>query len=214
MIFVPLFLYNPISSKVLLLLFRGVYFRFAYLFPFPLVVGVVVSVLAERRLRAYKMIWSVVCAISVGLALIVPTSIFRSDRFAWVAWYDLKEYALARELVRVAPEGLMLAPFPVSGAVATLDANYPQMLTRVDTLQVFLALQGQPADGALRSAVDGFLQDNNDSLAAFLQLLANYPEIRSIVMRNAVYLRYKPDIDSHLHSAQTQQMGGWRVFWK
>jgi hypothetical protein len=214
MLAIPIFIYNPIAAQPLLLFFRGVFYRLAYLYPFPLLVGIVIAILVERTTKYRTTIWTAICALLLLIALILPTSIFRSDRFAWVPWYELKEYVVAREAIQIAPEGLMLAPYPISGAVNTLNADYPQMIARLDTTEVFLAFQGQAEDGRLRSQVDGFLQNNNSSLESFLQLLNTYPEIRSIVMRNEVYVKYNTEIITRLHFPHTQQIGGWRILWK
>jgi hypothetical protein len=212
---VPLFVYNPLAAKLLLIPFRGVYFRFAYLYPFPLVVGVSFAALyaiTETRLK-YRPLVLFASALMVLSTFVLPTSIFRSDRYAWMKWYDYKEQVVARELVKVAPEGVMLAPFPISGAVTMLDSDYPQMLSRFDVIEPFLDLQGLQQESQLRIVADSFLQNNNDSLASFLELLRLYPEIRSIVMRNEVYVKYGAAINE-LDFHNTQQLGGWRVLWK
>ena len=215
MSFVPLFVYNPLAAKLLLIPFRGVYFRFAYLYPFPLIVGVSFAALyaiTDTRLK-YRPLVLFASALMVLSTFILPTSIFHSDRYAWMKWYDYKELVVARELVKVAPEGVMLAPFPISGAVTMLDPDYPQMLSRFDVIEPFLDLQGLQQESQMRIAADSFLQDNNDSLASFLELLRLYPEIRSIVMRNEVYVKYGAAINE-LDFHNTRQLGGWRVLWK
>jgi hypothetical protein len=212
---VPLFVYNPLAAKLLLVLFRGVYFRFAYLYPFPLVVGISFAAMYSLTARSkYRPLILIAAAFMVLATFLLPSSIFRSDRFAWIQWYEYKEQVVARELVKVAPKGVMLAPFPISGAVTMLDPDYPQMLSRFDVIEPFLDLQGLQREGQLRVKVDSFLQNNNNALASLLELLRLYPEIRSVVMRNEVFVKYHAEISTRLDFLHTQQIGGWRVFWK
>jgi hypothetical protein len=211
---VPLFVYNSLAAKLLLVFFRGVYFRFAYLYPFPLIVGISCAAMYSWTARSkYRPLILFVFVLMVLATFMLPTSIFRSNRFAWMPWYEYKEQVVARELVKVAPKGVMLAPFPISGAVTMLDPDYPQMLSRFDVIEPFLDLQGLQQESRLRIAVDSFLQNNNDSLAVFLELLRIYPEIHSIVMRNEVYVKYGTAINE-LDFRNTRQLGGWRVLWK
>lgn len=218
MLFVPLFVYNPFSSQFLLLIFRGIFFRLAYLYPFPLIIGItfsaIYSAFSTEHVKLQGPLFLLLYSLTTIALFTLPVSVFKSPRFNLLLWYDLPEYKVARETIKLAPKGVMLAPFPISGAILTLDPDYPQMLTRWDMTRAFLEIQNKSNEANLRSNAGNFLLGYSNDIVPFFDLLKKYPEIRSIVMRKEVYIKHKTEIVTIINFSHTQQVGGWRILWK
>jgi len=79
---------NPLIAKLLLNLFRGIYFRLMYIYPFPLVIGIFSAVLYETTSQTTcgKIVWAVASFIFCGILFFSPSSLFVSDRYTWGNW--------------------------------------------------------------------------------------------------------------------------------
>jgi len=188
---------NPLVAPIYLNYFKGIYFRFFYIFPFPLVVGLVVVYalsIAEQRFPRFQKIFSAsVAMIFLVIALILPTSIFRLDTYARGNVLQDRDFVRANALIQYVPKGVMLAPYPLSGAIQTLDGNYPQIVNRSDIILYYLSIKTQ-SDGELRMRAGDFAAGKHDDPAALFDLLRNYPEIRSIVFYQRAYTQIRSEI--------------------
>src|SRR5262249_28702226 len=157
-----------------------VYFRLFYIFPFPLVIGIVIAALyvSSGQLSSVRrsLLWIGVCAISAISIWITPTSIVRAPVYVWGNWLADQDLARARALIASAPPGVRLAPYPLSGAIRMLDSNYPQLITRNDLMLYYLGLQGLDEDARLRVRTKAFLTGDADYVRPMASLLEDYPE--------------------------------------
>ena len=216
---------NPIVAQFLLKFFRGIYFRLMYVYPFPLVVGIAAGLLYERSLqwKYHKTAWALA---SLGFALLTffsPSSLFGSDRYTWGNWSTYKENAAALEIISVAPHGLMIAPYPISGAVRMLDTDYEQLITRDDHMDVYLNKQGRGAEAQLRMKVSDFLDDGKlEDYPFFVRLLETYPQVNSVVFYRKIFYRTEYAETARVLAKYMQSAGflhrkdleGSVVFWK
>jgi hypothetical protein len=182
---------NPIIAKLLLNLFRGIYFRLMYVYPFPLVVGISIAALYEMTSQTMrrKIVWTVASLVFCAFIFISPSSYFVSDRYTWGSWSSYKENASALEIVNVAPHGLMVAPYPISGAVRMMDTDFDQLITRDDHLDVYLNLQGRSDEAKLRMRASDFLDGKAQEYDSFVRLMNMYSEVESVVFYRKIFYR-------------------------
>lgn len=199
---VILLVLNPLAARFYLLYFQGVYFRLFYLLPFPLVVGLGVAWLyLSLQAMSFKpkvVLWSAVCLMAVGSTLLIPSSLFRSPVVRIGNWTVDQDLVRARAILAVVPRGVMLAPYPLSGAIRMLESEAPQMITRNDLMLYYLGLQGRDEDARLRIRVKAFLTGDHANLAPLEKLLGMYPEIRSVVLYDYVYGENRAALDALL----------------
>jgi hypothetical protein len=192
MAFTVLFVLNPIVSQILLNYFKGIYFRAFYIFPFPAVVGITTAaiyMLLKRRRVLYGYFWGlVICGISLASVFLLPSSILHGNAYDFGNWINDPTLVTAREIAGVAPKGIMLAPYPISGAISMSSGNYPQMLARPDLILFYLNLQNKEEDASLRLEAQKFLVGQTNDIQPIEKLLTLYPEIRSLVFYNGAYL--------------------------
>lgn len=186
MVFAFLFALNPVTAQFLLKFFRGVYFRLFYIFPFLFNLGIIFSSLfnASQRLSqaARSFLWSGTCFIFIIASVLMPSSIFQGDRFVMGSTIEDEDLMMAKAIVEVAPKGVMLAPYPLSGAINMIDSGYPQLISRNDNMVYLLNSQGRDAEFELRFEVSAFLSKEEQNTHAFMRLVKQYSEIRSIVI--------------------------------
>jgi len=182
---------NPIIAKLLLTLFRGIYFRLLYIYPFPLVIGIFTAVLYEMTSQTLsrKIVWAVASLTFCAILFLSPSSLFVSDRYTWGAWSSYKENASAFEIVNAVPHGLMMAPYPTSGAVRMIDTDFDQLITRDDHLDVYLNLQGRGDEAKLRMRASDFLDGKTGEYNSFVRLMNMYPEVQSVVFYRKIFFR-------------------------
>ncbi len=182
---VLLTVFNPWVASGLLYYFRAIYYRLFYVFPFPLVIGVAFSSLfgmtAGLRPSWKSLLWICTGAGVWALLFWLPSSIFRGSAYASGPTYRDEEMTMAREALNVLPKDVMLAPYPLSGAINMLDSRSAQLLTRGDILEFYLNPRGQEFDARLRMDANEFLTGDPGEDEAFMQMIDRYPEIRSVV---------------------------------
>ncbi len=218
-----LLLLNPLSAQLLLVLFRGIYFRLFYIVFHPLFAGVAAAAVLSivgRRLAGSRRSLAVVATACVALAPVIlsPSSILLNPRYSSGAWMPTDDYAPAQKIVNNTPEGLMLAPYPLSGAIRMLSSNYPQLEARSDILSFYLGLQGRAQDAKLRVETNDFLTGTASDFDAFTTILDRYPEVRSIVFSRAGLASVdSPSLDQFLtnhgfvhHQAVEKYVSYWR----
>ena len=215
---------NPIVAKLLLNLFRGIYFRLMYIYPFPLMIGISIATLYEKTNQTIrrKAVWAVASFAFCAILLFSPSSLFVSDRYTWGNWSSYKENASALEIVNVAPHGLMVAPYPVSGAVRMIDTNFDQLITRDDHLDVYLNLQGRGEEAKLRMRASDFLDGKAQEYDSFVRLMNMYPEVQSVVFYRKIFYRQEfteivmqlVDLMPTLGFSNRKDLDDTVVFWK
>jgi len=199
---VILLILNPLVSPIWLAYFKGIYFRLFYLLPFPLVVGFAISALysISKEWTAPLRRWIRVGLVIAPLAgcFLLPTSILVNPVYVRGNWLRDNDLIRAQAIVDSSPPGVMLAPFPLSGAVRMLDARFPQMITRNDVLLFYLEAQGREDDARLRVRTKAFLTGDTRNFRPMLALLDLYPEIRSIVIDQSLNERAGPPLAESL----------------
>lgn len=214
---------NPIAAKVLLTVFRGIYYRIFYIILNPLPAGIAVGALLHlirnRTGRNYQIIsaGTIILMLSAS-TILIPSSLFLNSRYALGNWMPTDDLPIAEKILNITPEGVMLAPYPISGIIRMISSHYPQMITRSDILSFYLGEQGRTDDASLRLDASLFLEGQEQNLQAFTALMNRYPEIQSVVfakgglaqMNSAeinIFLRGK----GFLHQ---QGLKKYVVFWK
>ncbi len=177
---------NPFSAQLLLQIFRGIYFRLFYLVFHPLIAGVVAASLVGSEIvlqgaRGRRTALAAILCVALAPALFSRTSMLLSPRYLYGNWTPTDDYTAAQKIVAITPEGLMLAPYPLSGAVRMMSSNDPQLVARDDILSIYLGFQGRAAEAKLRLDANEFLLGNTANFPAFAAVLDRYPETRSIV---------------------------------
>ncbi|MCJ7435335.1 MAG: hypothetical protein MUO77_17790 [Anaerolineales bacterium] len=215
---------NPIVAKLLLNLFRGIYFRLMYIYPFPLIIGISSAALYEitSQNTQKKIIWAVACFAFCVILFLSPSSLFVSDRYTWGTWSSYKENASAFEIVNAAPHGLMVAPYPTSGAVRMIDTEFDQLVTRDDHLDVYLNLQGRSDEAKLRMRASDFLDGKAQEYDSFVRLMDMYPEVQSVVFYRKIFYRQEyaetakqlANLMQTLGFANRKDLDDTVVFWK
>jgi hypothetical protein len=197
---------NPLSARLLLMLFRGIYFRLFYVVFHPLFGGVAAAWLAASA-----------CILLLPAAL-SPTSLFLSPRYSFGNWTPTDDYAPAQKIVNNAPEGLMLAPYPLSGAVRMISSNHPQIEARSDILSFYLGLQGRAEEAALRVRANDFLTGTATDFPAFERVVERYSELRSVVFsRSGLAEVNSPAVDQFLKDkgfVHHQGVEKYVVYWR
>ena len=197
-----LFVLNPVASQFLLNYFKGIYFRAFYIYPFPIVVGVATASIYlllkhYRRLTRY-FLGLMILGVSLASVFLLPSSILNSNVYVPGNWVNDSTLVTTREIIRVAPKGVMLAPYPISGAISMSSASYPQIMTRPDLLLFYLELQNKENDAELRLQAQRFLVGQTNNIQPIVYLLNLYPEIRSLVLYDGAYLANKSVINQVL----------------
>jgi hypothetical protein len=200
------------------------YWRLFYIYPFPLVVGILSSEIFTRtsRLPVTKR-FGLVALTSIaliGAICLSPYSVLnqRSIRVGWPS-YKLPVNSLeqAKEITAIAPPGVMLAPQPISGIVVMLDARFPQIRIREVAERTWLNSNGRQNEAELRIAASDYLGGDNDDFLSLQELLTLYNDrIRSIVIKDTSF-NNNLDIQHLLlaHKFVNQQaVDGYVVFWK
>jgi hypothetical protein len=182
---------NPLTANILLKFFRGIYFRLLYIYPFPLLIGVATALLYEHPKEEKPYLWPVLSGLFIILLFTSPSSLFVSDRYTWGGWSTYKENQAAIEIINIAPpHGVMIAPYPISGALSMIDSEYQQLITRDDHTIVYLSQQGRGEEAKLRTTASNFLDNGKiEDISAFEQLLTMYPEIQTVVFHRKFFYR-------------------------
>ena len=187
-----LFALNPISGGILLILFRGIFYRIFYILPFPISAGIAIieiyTYVKTIKLKLPPLVWySSIFSLLIVSTFTIPSSIFRNQIYQTGDWSHHEEYQAARKIISATPKGVMLCPYPTAGAIRMLSADYPQLLTRDDMMTFYLGAQGRKDDADLRLDAEQFLEGNSAQADATLALLDRYPEIQSLVITRTAY---------------------------
>jgi hypothetical protein len=192
---------NPLSARFLIpyVTSPAVYYRVLFLYPFPLVLGLVGAAVATwaGRLSLPKRA-AVYGAVSAALILghLPPKgpSIFRQQlRPTRIqSGYKLWGYSTAREVIELGtPPGTMLATPHVSFSIGSVTSAYPQMRIKKHGINMWLSERGKQDEVIHRIRASEFLgdwveHDPEEAKASITLLLERYPRIRSVVALKTV----------------------------
>lgn len=213
---------NPITSSFLIehITSANVYWRMFYVYPFPLVVGILSSAVftQTRRLSPTKQ-FSLALFTSIillGAICLSPTSVFRQQSIhvgAPTYKLPINAFKQAKEITAIAPAGVMLAPAPIGGLIAIIDSRFPQIRIREDAELTWL----HKNDANLRIAASDYVGGQGNDLLSFQGLISLYNNnIHSIVIQKIV-LNKNIDCKNLLIMfgfTNQKDIGEYVVFWK
>lgn len=214
---------NPMAAKILLTVFRGIYYRIFYIILNPLPAGIAVGALLHsirnRDGRNYQIASTgIIILILSASTILIPSSLFLNPRYELGNWMPTDDLPIAEKILNITPEGVMLAPYPVSGTIRMISSHYPQMITRSDILSFYLGEQGRTDDASLRLDAAFFLEGQEQHLQAFTALINLYPEIQSVVFaKGGLAQMNSAKINDFLRSRgfiHRQGLKKYMVFWK
>lgn len=213
---------NPITSSFLIehITSANAYWRMFYIYPFPIVVGILSSALFNqvRRLNRTRQFLILFNSITIlcGAIYLSPTSILRQESVRiGVPTYKLpiKAFEQAREIANTVPTGVMLAPEPISGLVAIIDSGFPQIRIRNDAELTWL----HKDEANLRIAASDYIGGQSDDFSSFQRLISLHGNnIRSIVVQKDVFNK-NIDLDKLLVGYgffNQKKVGEYIVLWR
>ena len=189
---------NPVVAPFLIqhLTSPNTYWRLFYLYPFPLVLAITCTYLAEiikKKNPVFQFLTMALYGLTIILALSSPgfQTIFHSSnhiRFPPGYKIDQQLFDNAQKISAQAPPGTMLAPPGLSGAVPIVSAEHPQIRIREDGVKLWLESCGMPEAFARRrlgasAFVDGEYKYFSD-FERFLEIEADI--LTSIVIHESV----------------------------
>lgn len=190
---------NPVTSAFLIdkLVTPNIYWRLFFILPFPLMAGFcVVAFLTRVKLdtqtgngRAFVVI--LLAALLSAQYIFWNASVFNPNNGSQIGWaeYKLQKHLLesARQIIGIAPRGVMLAPVELSGTIAMLSGDYPQIRVRSDAEHLWLDAQGLNKEAELRINASQYIGGDVSNIESLKLLLLKYPSIQSIVMDRNVW---------------------------
>jgi hypothetical protein len=191
------FFANPVVAPFLIehVTSPNAYWRMFYLYPLPLVVGIAAAGIFSRtaglsvNTRTGIVAAAFACLLSMHFAL-PSASVLRGPNVQ-VGWPALKVPATllerARQVVLLAPPGVMLAPKDLAGMIAMLNSNHPQLCIREGAVRLWLANGGQGEDAELRIRASDFVSGSGEDFSALRTVVEqNSARLRSIVIKDSV----------------------------
>lgn len=144
---------------------EAVYWRLFHVYPVILVAGLAPSLMLRRFRRASIAIAAVVLALGSAqyVSQFRPRGTFGRPIYKMNRWW----LSAARAIVRVAPEGAMLAPPAVQGLVPMLASGRPQISARADATAFWLSAEDQK----LRPAAARFAGGEDAREPKFMRVL-------------------------------------------
>jgi hypothetical protein len=171
-----------------------IYWRLFFLLPFPLVVGLCGAGLGQYlEGRSLRRPYLTVGVLAVPLLLAhLPTSspsVFRHGTRLGFLRYHVPELALARQVLKLAPPGTMLAMKGISCAIPMLSAQYPQIVIRRGDILLWMDRAGMREEAEHRARAHDFLSGqrnkknliNKENLDSLIWVIRRHPQIRSVV---------------------------------
>lgn len=188
---VSLFL-NPWSGDILIRYFTSpnIYWRMFYLLPFPLAAAIGGAYLHIRIGERFglNLSWAGLSA----FAALSFLSLWERNLVEFPPRYKLPhaEYEAATVIVKQAPPGPMLAPFPIPGLVVMLSADHPQIIIRGGRDEVaatWLTGRGRHEEAEIRRQAGSFVRFGQmKDYEAFETVLARYP-LAAVVLHQRAF---------------------------
>jgi len=183
----------------------NLYWRVFYLLPFPLVIGLSGAALVSL-LRNRRTIWRVLIPATVTALLLLAhlpdssPSVFRGDpskpprtTLLRMPGYKIAKLSVTRKVLDVSPpDGVMLAPWWISGTAAVLTAKHKHICYRRDGMLLWFEGEGRTTEAKRRTIASQFLggeatrESRRGGLNSVAWLLERYPKITCIVARDTV----------------------------
>ncbi|MBI9047143.1 MAG: hypothetical protein JEZ06_21835 [Anaerolineaceae bacterium] len=190
---------NPLLAPIIIkyLTSPNIYWRLFYIYPFPLVMGISIIYLI-KKMRAKKRNTQIIISLLTVMMFIgayfVPfsTSTFRySDTSIRIPpGYKLSvgNMQAAEGIIKIAPEGTMLAPPEISGVIPMLSSKHPQVSIWGDGVRLWLGNCGlSPHVASKRIAATEFIGGDQSNYSEFQDFLNTEGEIiDSIVMLRTI----------------------------
>jgi hypothetical protein len=201
------FFLNPISASFLIKHFTGqnIYWRLFYIFPFPLMAGICAAA-GLSRLQNWPANLRLAAAGGICMILMAghlpssSTSIFRNGTEISLPRSKIPREMLAdaRDVIRVACPGPMLAPPGISGIVPLLTSRHPQLVengllvqykfyelgdpSRADRrIMASRLVGGQPGEYPL-DTVKNILIEENVSSIVIARRVADVRQVRTLLL--------------------------------
>lgn len=171
---------NPIATPLLTttIMPPSIYWRMFYLMPFPLMASIAaISTPIDKITQKIQFV-----ILPIAFAVFLLTTYQKGFLSFSFDQLPVRNLNVAREISRVAPAGLMLAPTVISGPVTMLSAKHVQLVTLPVALTYWLNPLGQEDDAITREIVDRFLTNTVHDPKEMIKLLNAYPQIKSIVL--------------------------------
>jgi len=189
---------NPIVAPFLIqhVTSPNIYWRLFYLYPFPLVLAITCTYLAENiknKNPVVQFLTMTLYGLTIILALSSPgfQTIFHSgNQIRFPPRYKIYQQLFdnAQKISEQAPPGTMLAPTGLSGAIPIVSAEHPQIRIREDGVKLWLESCGMPEAFARRrlgaSSFVGGEYKNLSDFERFLEIEDNI--LTSIVIHESV----------------------------
>jgi len=180
---------NPISSSFLIenVTSANAYWRMFYIYPFPIIVGILSSnlftLIKHLSLRNRLYLSFFISILLFGILFLSPTSVFRqANIYIGIPTYKLpiKYFNQAKEIAKIAPPGVMIAPAPIGGLIAIIDSRFPQIRVREDAELTWLSED----EAHLRIEASNYVGGEGNDFLSFQRLLSIHSEnVRSIVIK-------------------------------
>ena len=216
MILAFLLLLNPIVSPWIMkyLTTQNIYWRLFYLLPSLPLLGVACAQLLERlgSTKARSLVALTVCMAFTATAFGFPTSTLRKANSTHIGLPGPTQDVMApyaEQVIKLAPAGVMLAPFAISQEVVMLSARHPQITTRMDFMANIFQFREQ--EYARRVSASQFLMGEGGRLADVTQILQDDSPRTVVLLQSAM----KPDLAGVLQAEGFQLVGQaqpWQVY--
>lgn len=195
---------NPLSASFLIphVTSANAYWRMFYIYPFPIMTGIIAATLFTHlnhgSLAKRVAVVLTTGILLVGLLFLSPTSVFYHQDLGRPTYkLILHKWRQATAITQVTPAGVMLAPEPIAGIVAMLDARFPQIRVRMDAERTWLpSLEEANVRIAAAEYIDGKGGDFS-ALQTVVKLYGN--TIHSIVINKQV-VNKNPEIVDFLNA--------------
>jgi hypothetical protein len=197
-----IFFLNPVMMPLIAKYFttNNNYWRIFYLLPFPLLLGVLIASLCEKKKLPARYAYGFFIFLIATAAVInfIPArlSIFRQVDFAFAKHkIDPKIESEVIKIISVSPPGIMLAPIELSNVIPMYNPDYPQIVVRKD-MYLYEALAQNQFDFVnckMRVRAADFISEYNDD---------GFNDLVSLLKTNLNAVVLKADMKNLLPSKQ------------
>jgi hypothetical protein len=162
-----------------------------YLVPLPVFFGIIVSGLIKSIgfLKKRNKIYASFLCFLVAFSLYVLSFEFKRGSVG-LPNYKLPqaEYLIAKKIVKVAPEGPMLAPKPLCSIIPLLSSKFPQMRIRTDAVKLWMGnvKYGNQKKSTIRINASNFVAGKYPKENAFKKLI-KHTDLESIVLLDEIW---------------------------
>ena len=217
---------NPLVAPILIryITSSNVYWRLFYIFPFPLVVGVVAVNLVEIVSRVSR-IGQVAMLIFITVALVSPHFFSESSSVLQTTeiripptYHKLPTHLLeiVNQIISTVPGGAMLTPKELSGMIPMVSSEHPQVVINSNEVRLWLGECGKDDLADLRLASSDFVGGSKRKLSEFQEYLnVEGRNLNSIVLARRVLTdnSIKRVLQEYMF-VNSKHIGPYNVYWK